>query len=186
MVVRCASGCPCGTRRDERLVDDHDAVDPIGPLAGESDQGEVEPAGAEAVHEVVGVGLGQRDLDARVRGVELLEKVRHVRQAAGDDHPDRDPAADEAAMLVDRQSHAGRGLQRGVGVRENRLADRGDTHRPPRPVEQRLAELALEPADLGADAGLGDVDALRAAREAPLLGDRDEVLELAELHNGRF
>ena len=99
----------------------------------------------------------------RVRGVELLEKVWHVRQAAGDDHPDRDPAADEAAMLVDRQSRAGRGLQRGVGVRENRLADRGDTHRPARAVEQRLAEFALEPADLGADAGLGDVDALRAA-----------------------
>jgi len=177
---------PVRDRGDERLVDDHDALDPVGPLAGEPDDGEVELAGAQAVDEVVGVGLGQRDLDGRVRGVEPLEEVRHVRQPARDDHPDGDPPADEAAVLVDRQPRPGHGLQRGLGVREERLADRGETHGPPRPVEQRLAELALEPADLGADARLGDVGALRAARKAPFFGDRDEVRELAEFHNGRF
>jgi hypothetical protein len=47
-----------------------------------------------------------------------------------------------------------------------------------------VAQLALQPADLGADAWLRHVDPLGGPGEARLLGDRDEVLKLAQLHNG--
>jgi hypothetical protein len=76
--------------------------------------------------------------------------------------------------------------ERRARIRQDGRPDARRAHRPPGPVEQVLAELALEPPDLRADAGLGHVHPRRRACEAALLGDRDEVLELSELHNGRF
>jgi hypothetical protein len=49
-------------------------------------------------------------------------------------------------------------------------------------VKERLAELCLEPPDLVADRRLGDRHAERRARELLLLGDRDEVRELPDVH----
>jgi hypothetical protein len=49
--------------------------------------------------------------------------------------------------------------------------------RPIGAIEQGLSELCLEPPDLGAHAGLGDVFARRGAGEAALLGDRDGIKE---------
>ena len=63
--------------------------------------------------------------------------------------------------------------------------DRGRTH-PAGAIEQLLAELALQAADLRAHTRLGDVQPLRGAREAPVVGNGDEVLELAQLHNRSF
>lgn len=67
-------------------------------------------------------------------------------------------------------------------VRQNGLAGRGEPDLAPAAVEQRLAELALELADRCADRGLRDMDALCGPREIGFLGDRDEVLELPQLH----
>jgi hypothetical protein len=50
------------------------------------------------------------------------------------------------------------------------------------PVEQRLAELGLQAADLLADGGLRDQQALGGAGEVALVGDRDEVLKLPQFH----
>jgi hypothetical protein len=49
-------------------------------------------------------------------------------------------------------------------------------------VEERASELSFEQADLPADGGLGDVQALSRAREAAFLGDGQEHLELADVH----
>jgi hypothetical protein len=54
---------------------------------------------------------------------------------------------------------------------------------PAGPVEQRLAEFAFQPLDLGADGRLRDVDALSGAGEIGLLGDRDEIFELPQFHS---
>jgi hypothetical protein len=90
--------------------------------------------------------------------------------------------AQQATVLVDRPARPVDGLERRPRVRQERLPDRGEADRPPGPVEQVLPDLALEPPDLRADAGLGDVDARCGPGEARLLGDGDEVLELAEFH----
>ncbi len=51
------------------------------------------------------------------------------------------------------------------------------------PVEQRLAEVELELADLRADAGLADVHALGGPGEVRGFDDGDEILQLANIHN---
>ena len=49
-------------------------------------------------------------------------------------------------------------------------------------VQQPAAQLVLQQLDLAADGGLGDVEALRRAGEAALLGHGPEHLELAHVH----
>jgi hypothetical protein len=51
-----------------------------------------------------------------------------------------------------------------------------------RTVEQRDAQLPLQPADLLAHRRLSDVQALGGPAEMPLLGDGDHVAELAQFH----
>ena len=91
--------------------------------------------------------------------------------------------ADQPRELVDGGAGPGHGIERGARVGQHRDTDLGQAHRAGRAIEQILAELSLEPADLCADPGLRDVDALRGAGEVRLLGDGDEVLELPKLHN---
>jgi hypothetical protein len=81
------------------------------------------------------------------------------------------------------------GAPRGVDGGED-LAPALEEHRAGRseldaargPVGQRFAELGLKAADLLRQRRLGDVKALGGAAEVPLLGDRDEVAEVSQLH----
>jgi hypothetical protein len=57
------------------------------------------------------------------------------------------------------------------------------TDRPAGAVKQLLAEFRLQPADLRAHAGLGDVHPRGRPGEAGLLGHRHEILKLMDLHN---
>jgi hypothetical protein len=88
-------------------------------------------------------------------------------------------AGDLVDGLLDRAS---RGDDR-AGVFERRGAGGREGRRACRPVDQLGTELLLEPAHLRADPGLADVHALGRAGEVRLLGDRDEVFELPQLHN---
>ena len=54
------------------------------------------------------------------------------------------------------------------------------------PIEERDAHLRLELADLLAERRLRGVQTGRGAREIQLVGDRDEVPEMPELHPGRL
>lgn len=103
-------------------------------------------------------------------------------------HERRDDPRPERAQVPepDRPRLAGRDLprrgdrgtqlpQRRAGAREQRLA-RG-CERDRRAREQRHAELALEPRDLLAERGLGEVQPLRRAREVQLLADDHEGLQ---------
>jgi hypothetical protein len=51
-------------------------------------------------------------------------------------------------------------------------------------LEQASAELGLELGELLAQGGLGDGEAEGSAAEVPLLGERDDRAEVAELHGG--
>ena len=78
------------------------------------------------------------------------------------------------------------GAQGGAGGLEQRLAGLGELDAARRAVEQRHADLLLEPGDRGAQRLLGDVHAARGAREVQLLGDGDEVAQVPQLdiHSG--
>jgi hypothetical protein len=53
-----------------------------------------------------------------------------------------------------------------------------------RPLEDACAEVALEGADRDRQRRLYEMDAAGRSREGALLGDREEVLQLPELHDG--
>jgi hypothetical protein len=82
-----------------------------------------------------------------------------------------------------------RGRDRRVGGHERRARRLQQRHAglrqrdaPGRAIEQPHAELPLEPGDRRAERLLRDVQSLRRAREVQLLGDGDEVPQLAQLH----
>ena len=113
-----------------------------------------------------------------------MEGAQRRRQAAvaRTGHADPQPAAEHAAQRGDRVAAAlGRG-QRRPGVRQQRLSRAGEAHAALVAVEERLAELALQAADLRADRRLRDRHADGRPRELALLGHGDEVRELAEVH----
>ena len=66
------------------------------------------------------------------------------------------------------------------------LAGVGQRHVAGGALHQRQPDLVLEPADLLRQRGLGDVLALGRAREVQLLGERDQVAQLAQFHNVRL
>ena len=166
---------------DELFVGDGRRLELRRRRAREAGQREVEPARADAVEQRVRRVLQEGDLDARVLGVEAGERVGKP-AADGRHHPDGDAAADQARQLVGGGADARGAGEGGAREGQHRPPGRGRRDGPGPAVEQRLAELGLEPPHLRADAGLGDVLTRGGAREARLLGHRDDVGELAQLH----
>ena len=74
------------------------------------------------------------------------------------------------------------GGQGRAGALEEQLARVGQIDATGVAREQRDPELGLQPPDLRGEPGLGDPQALGGAREASLLGDRDEVAQMTQLH----
>ena len=74
------------------------------------------------------------------------------------------------------------GSQRGLRVRQHRLACRSQPHRAARSVQKWLAQFAFQPLDLCTDRRLRDVNALGGTGEVRFPGDGDEVFQLSEFH----
>jgi hypothetical protein len=154
-------------------------------LGAEADDPRVDLPVGDGVDELGVLVAAEADLDGRVCAAELAEGVAEaVVYRAGD--ADAEPAVEDAAQGGDGLAASFGGGQCGAGVGEEGLACGGQGRLAAVAVEERFAELALEAADLGADRGLGDEEALGGAGELPLVGDRDEGSELAEIHTIRF
>jgi hypothetical protein len=81
--------------------------------------------------------------------------------------------------------HRGRALRVGKdasGLAQEQLPGLGQLDGAARPDQERPAQLAFQVLDLLRERRLGDAEALRGAPEVPLLGDGDEVTEVAQLH----
>ncbi|GAA3079725.1 hypothetical protein GCM10020000_76870 [Streptomyces olivoverticillatus] len=98
------------------------------------------------------------------------------------DQPERDPAAQQPRVRVHRLLHRLRSGKCGAGVRQDRPAYLGQSHRPAGAVEQGLPQLPLQLADLGAETGLGQMQPGGGSGETALLDDADEVAQLTKLH----
>ena len=115
---------------------------------------------------MVAVEAGQQVGQVKVRGRDCADDPRgHV-------------PAGQPREGVHGVPHGGHRRQRGAGVGEHGGARLGDPHRAAGAVEENLAELSFQPADLRADAGLGDVGLRGGPGEAGLVGHRHEVLQL--------
>src|SRR6185312_3766264 len=128
------------------------------------------------------VRLGDGDLDLRPVARERLEQRRRATPAGTRRDPEADAANQPRREIAAGRSRSLRGHQRGARPVEEELAGLGQIHAARVALEQTDAELALEPADLRRQSGLGDPELLGRAREAALLRDRDEVSKVTELH----
>jgi hypothetical protein len=113
-----------------------------------------------------------------VEGGQPLREAQRI--GRGRRHADR--AAHDAGVLVHRRAGGRDAGQDRVGPREQLGARGGQLDAAARAVQQRHAELRLEPADLLRERRLGHVDRLRGAAEVAVARDRGEVLELTEIH----
>ena len=96
------------------------------------------------------------------------------------------PAAEAGAGAQPQRAGAAHGCagarhgsEDGPRLGEEPLALEGQRDAAGRAVDEQDAELALQTPELLADGGLHDVQPLGGTAEVQLLGDRDEVLELA-------
>ena len=126
--------------------------------------------------------LVQAHRDAGMRLAQPLDRVRQ--QADGQRQHGRD--LDLRRLQPERATRRARpalGRQhRGLRLRQQRAAGRREARAARQALEQRPADLVLQQADLLRQRGRRDVDALGAGAERAGLGDRDEVLQLAEVH----
>jgi hypothetical protein len=122
--------------------------------------------------------------DVRVDPVEGAEQRRHVDELDRGERADADRAAQAAAHVVDGVAGVADGVERGPRPRQQRLTGVGQLDPLGGALEQAGAQLPLHRLDHGGDAGLDDVQTGRGAGEAALLGDGDEVFEVAQFQHG--
>ncbi len=151
-------------------------------VLGGRDERDVEVARPHLRGELARPRLGELDVHERVAQPEPLEQRRDVDHAEALLGPE--PQAPRELVARPHDGVAARGglgehpprerQQRPPGVRQRDL---------PRGAREQVgAELALEVADRGGQAGLRDAAERRGVREVALLRHRDEVLHLPQLH----
>jgi hypothetical protein len=107
----------------------------------------------------------------------------HATVDGSSNDPDLERPVQKSSQRGHRFSAALESRDRGTGMRQQLLARLRETRGPPIAVKEDLAQLCFEAPDLMIDSRLGDRQADRGARGLPLLGDRDEVGELRDIHN---
>ena len=146
----------------------------------------------------IGFVVDEQRLDAFLR--HLAHRQRHVRIAAVkrlDERPDeiaresrrdRDPqrAAAQVLHVVNRAPAFREIVQRLPRIAEIHVAGVGQPRHAPGAVEQLRAERLLELADLLGQRGLRHVQCGGRAREAAVLGDGEEVVDMAQQHGGSY
>lgn len=154
----------------------------VGRLRLAGDERDVEVPSADLLDELAAPGLAHADLDAGVLLVEPRQHGGQVHHVQALERADGQRAAQQAlhggdrvARRLDRAERAPRlGQQRAAGLGQLDLAGGAQ--------EERCAQFDLERSDGRRQTRLGDVHPARGTREMALLGDRDEVFELAKFH----
>jgi len=150
---------------------------------GHGQEGDVELVRTQPLGQALARLLVHRELDLRVAPVVERQQQGQIERPERLHGSDRHPPRADARQLgelgfarVDLRERSARALDEdlpGLGER-----------RPPRgAVDEREADLGLEPADLLRERGLRDVLTLGSAREVALVGERDEVAQLSQLHS---
>jgi hypothetical protein len=118
---------------------------------------------------------------------EARERSRHVDRSRSRQHrarrgPDRHFTSQHALHRIHDVTRAAGRCQRPTRLRQERASRFAQPHAPCGADEQLRAQLTLERADGRGETRLHDVEARSRTREVLLLRNRDEVLELAEVH----
>ena len=147
------------------------------------DQPDVEHSGGERPQLLNRRSLAQLDLHTGVRRPEALHRARDNRQKRRADEAHSEPSGLSGVEPARGRHGAIELRQQSPGVPEERRARRRQLNAAPGADEEAKSQLLLEPLDLLAQRGLGDVQPCGGPAEVQLLSDRDEVAQLAKLHD---
>ena len=181
MRLRPASGWLRGDDQHHLLVVER--LEPeVGRPARPVGDAEVELAGAQLLADLVGGELLDPHPHRRMAGQEQRDALRNQADVEGVRRADPHLPGQAAAAGLEHGDALVDLLQRARREAEEQLAGLGGDDLLADAVEQRLADLFLELADLVREGRLGHVDPLRGPREAQALGQGDEVAKMPQLH----
>ncbi|MDT7648582.1 MAG: hypothetical protein QOC75_5582 [Pseudonocardiales bacterium] len=175
----CARGeSVAGRQRGQDAVLPHGDQPQLGAGRDAAHEGRLQLAAAHPVQPDLGPGVLQLDGELGHQVGECPEYlVQPVTQPLAGTHSDG-----HRGQLGHRRAGPLRRTEGGSGLGQEPFAGGGQPDVAGRAVEQLDAELALQPADLLADRGLNDGQPLGGPPEVQLLGHRDEVAQLPQLH----
>jgi hypothetical protein len=152
----------------------------------QADDGCVETLGADLLDQPQGGCSLEMDLNGPRGSAEALECDRHFGRKGVWEQADAQLLDGTLRRVARRKLRELSLAEHSSRLYEERLACNGQGHLSLRAVEQTDAELLLEFTNLLANRRLGDVQPFGRAAEVQLLGYRDEVPEVTELHEGGF
>jgi hypothetical protein len=174
---------PGREQRDERLVEQRVQLDVrAGVEPVDRQERHVERVGVQVLEHHLARLLAHDQLDAGVACVVGGEQRGQVEAPGRPHRPDHDAAGADAGQLGQL---GGGGVdlgQRAPRPRHQQFTGGGQRDVARGAVDQRHADLVLEPPDLLGERRLGDVEPRGSPREVALVGERDEVAQLAQLH----
>ncbi|GAA5019608.1 hypothetical protein GCM10025734_72930 [Kitasatospora paranensis] len=166
----------------QQRVDDHVLAEVEGAVRPGVDEGDVQPAAAQAVEQRGQFALGEVDPDARaVQGPDGRRQQQRAGGGEGADPQGRRAAADEFADLL---LGDGDPAEHGLGVRQEGGPGVGEDGAAGAAVHQRCAEVRLQGGQVVADGGLAVAEGAAGRGERALLGDGPQDLEVAEFEHG--
>ena len=141
-------------------------------------------AAADLVGHPGAAGVGDGDLHRGMAAVELGQRLLDGRRGLGRtaDHAEPQPTGHHPGQL--RELGPGQ-IQLGEHPPrpdQQQITGGGQPHRAAGALEEHHPVLPFEPGDLIAQRGLDDVAARRGPGEAQLLGHRDKIFELSNIH----
>ena len=173
-------------RRDQQQLLAHQRL--VGELRRRQrieQQGQVQAPRDQCLAQRQAQAFQHRDDGAR----EALAKAAHQRYRQAQRHARRHAHGHPASRLATKVQH---GVARALGggqhlacVHDEGLTRGRELHTPPGAHQQAVAELLLQQRHLSAEAGLRQVQRDRGAAEAAAVGDRDQGLQLPQLHSHR-
>ena len=179
-----AGARPAGRRRRARTPA---AGLQFGRHAARVDEADVEPVVQQLGHLLAGVEFGQRDAHRRMRRLEARQRLRQAAVEHGADEADAQPpgrALRDVAAPPARASSASRSSARAeawsawpAGVRRTALLLRSNSRAPTDSSSWRIGH---------AQRRLRDRQPPCGAAEVQLLGQHDEVAQVAKLHGESF
>ncbi len=145
----------------------------------------VEGAVTQAREKPIGQVLHQIEGRVRQRLGESRQGDRQQVGRDGRDDAEAQFAGEGIARRVSGGGHARRGGERRARLRHDRRRSVADASAAAFAVEQAKAEFGLELEDLTAQRRLTDVARRRRAAKMAVVGDRDHIFEVSEVHSSK-
>jgi len=152
---------------------------------GESQDGEVHGAGAEALEKNGCDFFGDGEMDLRKFAGERSEARRKPIRGDGGDGADDDGSGFGLEAFGEFVLGAGEFVEDGAGTREEGFAEVGEADGAAEAIEEAAAEFGFELLDLLGERWLRDVAFFGGSGEGAGVCDGAEVAELVEFHGER-